>query len=65
MCSHPIQYLQMTNRGVAHYLICHKCGKEVPISDDQSFIWMKLLELTQLVGQLAARTTDNAVTGGF
>jgi hypothetical protein len=46
---------------MTYFLICHNCGKQVPIADENAMLWMKILELTEIVGRLAVQTNAGVV----
>lgn len=63
-CPHPIAYLHtqlLRNPQTAapeYHLVCDRCGKDIPLEMSQVFLWMKILELRDLIaGVVAASQT--------
>ena len=58
-CAHPVAYLHAQLRQDPHtlapeyHLICDDCGKDIPIELNQAFLWIKLLEMRDMIAGLA------------
>jgi hypothetical protein len=47
-----------------YHLICDACGKDIPIAIEQSFLWLKLLEMRDMIAGLAAQSRTFDPMGG-
>ena len=54
-CTHPIARLHVQMRrdpqtaAPEYHLICDTCGKDIPLALQDSFLWLKLLELRDML----------------
>lgn len=66
-CLHHIAYLHVQVRrnpqttAPEYHLICDACGKDIPVELQNAFLWLKMLEMRDMIaGMTAVARNDQA-----